>query len=131
MRACMCLLMHSRMELLLTPWTVVNKVPRPWNFPGKNTGVGCHFLLQRAFPTQGSNLHLLHLLPQQAEPLPLRHLGSLGGGEIGFKTLLVLAKSKWKKSRFVIIAYVVKKRHKRPLTLGTVVALPCCLLSVP
>ena len=28
--------------------------------PGKNTGVGCHFLLQGIFPTQGSNLHLLH-----------------------------------------------------------------------
>ena len=22
----------------------------PWNFPGKNTGVGCHFLLQGIFP---------------------------------------------------------------------------------
>ena len=34
----------------------------PWSLPGKNTGVGCHFLLQGIFPTQGSNLHLLHLL---------------------------------------------------------------------
>ena len=25
----------------------------PWDFPGKNTGVGCHFLLQGTFPTQG------------------------------------------------------------------------------
>ena len=32
----------------------------PWDFPGKNTGVGCHFLLQRIFPTQGSNLGLPH-----------------------------------------------------------------------
>ena len=30
------------------------------NSPGKNTGVGCHFLLQRIFPTQGSNPGLLH-----------------------------------------------------------------------
>ena len=37
----------------------------PWDFPGKNTGVGCHFLLQGIFPTQGSNLHLLHW---QADP---------------------------------------------------------------
>ena len=29
-----------------------------WDFPGKNTGVGCHFLLQEIFPTQGSNLGL-------------------------------------------------------------------------
>ena len=27
----------------------------PWDFPGTSTGVGCHFLLQRIFPTQGSN----------------------------------------------------------------------------
>ena len=26
----------------------------PWNFPGKNTGVGCHFLLLGIFPSQGS-----------------------------------------------------------------------------
>ena len=26
-----------------------------WNFPGKNTGVGCHFLHQGIFPTQGLN----------------------------------------------------------------------------
>ena len=31
---------------------------RPWDFPGRSTGVGCHFLLQRIFPTQGSNLGL-------------------------------------------------------------------------
>ena len=29
-------------------------------FPGKNTGVGCHFLLQGIFPTQGLNLGLPH-----------------------------------------------------------------------
>ena len=32
----------------------------PWDYPGKNTGVGCHFLLQGIFLTQGSNLHPLH-----------------------------------------------------------------------
>ena len=33
---------------------------RPWDFPGKNTGVGCCFLLQGIFPGQGSNPCLLH-----------------------------------------------------------------------
>ena len=33
---------------------------RPWDFPGKNTGVGCHFLLQEIFPTQGLNPGLPH-----------------------------------------------------------------------
>jgi len=32
----------------------------PWDSPGKNTGVGCHLLLQGIFLTQGSNLGLLH-----------------------------------------------------------------------
>ena len=32
----------------------------PWDFPGKSTGVGSHFLLQGIFPTLGSNLGLLH-----------------------------------------------------------------------
>ena len=32
----------------------------PWDSPGKNTGVGCHSLLQGIFPSQGANLGLLH-----------------------------------------------------------------------
>ena len=40
---------------------------------GKNTGVSCHFLLQRIFLTQGSNLHLLHC---KWIFLPLSHQGS-------------------------------------------------------
>ena len=32
----------------------------PWNSPGKNTRVGCHALLHRNFPTQGSNPSLMH-----------------------------------------------------------------------
>ena len=32
----------------------------PWNSPGQNTGVGSLFLLQGIFPTQESNLGLLH-----------------------------------------------------------------------
>ena len=41
--------------------------------PDKNTGVVCHFLLQGIFPSQGSNLHLLHW---QKDSLPLSHQGS-------------------------------------------------------
>ena len=31
----------------------------PWDFPGKNTGVGCHFLLQRGISFQGRCIRLL------------------------------------------------------------------------
>ena len=44
--------------------------------PGKNTGVGFHFLLQGIFLTQESNLCLLCLLHWQVDSLPLSHLGS-------------------------------------------------------
>ena len=44
-----------------------------WNFPCKNTGLGCRVLLQGLFPTQELNPHLLH---QQADCLPLSHQGS-------------------------------------------------------
>ena len=43
-----------------SPWLLC-----PWDFPGKQTGVGCHALLQGFFLTQGSNPHLC-LLPWQA-----------------------------------------------------------------
>ena len=45
----------------------------PWDFPDKNTGMGCHFLLQGIFPIQGSNLCFLSLLRWQADSLPLSH----------------------------------------------------------
>ena len=38
-----------------TPWTEACQAPRLWNYPGVITGVGCHFLLQGIFLTQGSN----------------------------------------------------------------------------
>ena len=41
------------------------------NFPGRNTGVGCHALLQGIFLTQGTNPCLLCLLHRQASFLPL------------------------------------------------------------
>ena len=44
---------------------------------GKNTGVGCHVLLQGILLTQGLNPCLLCLLHWQADSLPLSYLGSL------------------------------------------------------
>ena len=42
----------------------------PWDSPGKNTGVGCYFLLQGIFPIQRSSPCLCHLLHWQADSLP-------------------------------------------------------------
>ena len=50
---------YSLMSNLATPQTIQpTRLLCPWNFPGKITGVGCHFLLQRIFLTQGSNMCL-------------------------------------------------------------------------
>ena len=43
----------------------------PWDSPGKNTGMGCHALLQGIFLTQGWNPWLLCLLHWQPGSLPL------------------------------------------------------------
>ena len=42
-----------------SPWTIA-RLFSPWNFSGKSTRVGCHFLLQGIFPTQRLNPGLLH-----------------------------------------------------------------------
>ena len=57
----------SVMEVLSQP----TRLPCPCNSPGKNTRVGCHFLLQGIFLTQGSDLCLLCLLHWQVGSLPL------------------------------------------------------------
>ena len=46
----------------------------PWDSLGKNTGAGCHALLQGIFLTQGLNLRLLHW---QAGSLPVAPLESV------------------------------------------------------
>jgi len=58
--------------IFVTLWTVAL---RPWDFPGKNTGAGFHFLLQGIFQTQGSNLCFLHW---QAGSLPPASPGKPG-----------------------------------------------------
>ena len=37
----------SHVWLLVTSWTAAPRLLRPWDFPDKSTGVGCHCLLQR------------------------------------------------------------------------------------
>ena len=57
-------------------------LPDSW----KNNQVGCHFLLQGIFPTQGLNLHLLCLLPWQVGCLPLSPL-SLSFSSVRFSSV--------------------------------------------
>ena len=70
----MCAHAQSCLTLLQPHGLQPTSFPCPWDFPGKNTGVGCHFLLQGIFPPQGSNSHLLRwqedsLLSHRGSPL--------------------------------------------------------------
>ena len=50
----------SHVQLFATHGMQPTRLLCPCNSPGKTTGVSCHFLLQRIFPTQGLNLGLSH-----------------------------------------------------------------------
>ena len=56
----MCPVIQSYLTLLSPHRLQPTRLLSQWDSPGKNTGVGCHFLLQGICPTQGSNLCLLH-----------------------------------------------------------------------
>ena len=60
----------SRVRLFVTPHRLQpTRLLHPWDFPGKSTGVGCHFLLKGIFASQGLNPGLPHcrqmLLPSE------------------------------------------------------------------
>ena len=59
---CCCLVSKSCLTLLWPHGLQPAWLLSPWNSPGKNTGIGCHLLLQETFPTQESDprLSLLH-----------------------------------------------------------------------
>ena len=55
MRVCTCSVIS---DFLQSHGWQPSRLLCPWNFPGKNTGAGCHFLLRKIFLTQGPNLSL-------------------------------------------------------------------------
>ena len=67
---CYCLVTKSSLTLSPPHGLQPAKLLCPRDFPGKNTGVGFHFLLQGIFPSQESNPCLLNW---QASSLPLIH----------------------------------------------------------
>ena len=69
---CFCLVTKSCPTLLQRHGLQLAKLLCPWDSPGKNTGVGCHALLQGIFPTQG-----IEPMPPvwQAGSLQLSHQG--------------------------------------------------------
>ena len=93
------LLSHfSRVRLCVIPQTAATRLPRPWDSPGKNTRVGCHFLLQCMKMKSEKEVAQLCLTP--SHPMDCSLPGSslhgifqarvLESGAIAFSTQVVL-----------------------------------------
>ena len=104
---CVCVLSH--IQLFSSPWTVAPRLLCPWNFPGKNTRMGCHFLLQGIFLTQRSSLHLLYPLYWQEDCLPLYPLGNPKRSHYGTHF--------WLPSQSIQLNFSIKKPFLRRYTL--------------
>ena len=59
----------SRVRLCATPWWQPTRLRHPWDSPGKNTGVGCHFLLQCM--KVKSEREVAQLCPTLSDPMAL------------------------------------------------------------
>ena len=91
-----------------TDYSSPTRLLYPWDSPGKNTGVGCHALVQGIFPTQGSNLRLLYLLHWQAGSLPLAPPGKL---RLGPSQIFMSWRRKWQSTSVLLPG----KSHVYPL----------------
>ena len=70
-----CVPLLSCVQLFVTPWTVAHPAPIcPWDFLGKKTGVGCHFLLSGNLPDPGIEPRSP---ASQADSLPFEPPGKL------------------------------------------------------
>src|SRR5574337_724836 len=75
--SCMLLLLLSLftcVRLCVTPETAAHQAPRPWDSPGKNTGVGCHFLPQCMKVKRESEV--AQLCPTPSDPMDCSPPGS-------------------------------------------------------
>ena len=96
----------------------------PWDFPGKNTGVGYHFLLQGIFPTQRSKLCLLHWQVGSftAEPPAKLHLWSLKSCKLnGICIVMTQENSHWSTTPTPESKWQERKQKKLNITLKKLV----------
>ena len=112
------------------------RILRPWDSPSKSTGVGCHFLLQRIFPTRGSNPGLPHCrqtlyrLSHHGSPRTLRSIINwIPGYDI------CLAKNETKFQKYIIFKYYweawinsIKSLNEKMLT-ASPYNLYCCSVA--
>ena len=84
-----------------------------WDFPGKDTGVGCHFLLQEIFPTHGLSPGLLHCrqilyqLSYEGISLPNKGVGHSGTTRNWWENICLSQKQRIAWVNLFIIAFPV------------------------
>ena len=66
----------SRVRPCATPQMAAHQAPRPWVSPGKNTGVGCHFLLQCMKVEVKSESEVVQSCPTLGDPMDCSLPGS-------------------------------------------------------
>ena len=100
------------------------RLPRPWESPGKNTGVGCHFLLQCVKVKSESKV--AQSCPTLSDPMDSSLPGStvhgifqarvLEWGAIAFSSQLLLLLSRFSRVRLCVTPEMAA--HQAPLSLG-------------
>ena len=103
----MLLLLLSRFShvwLSATPETAAYRLPCPWDSPGKNTGVGCHFLLQCM--KVKSESEVAQSYPTPSDPLDCSLWGSLLKWTFPLKTFLSLGRQCPSKNVFTQCFYL-------------------------
>ena len=93
----------SRVRLCATHRRQPTRLPRPWDSPGKNTGVGCHFLLQCMKAKSGSEV--AQSCPTLSNPMDCSPPGSSIHGIFQARVLEwgAIAFSNWSKSTSAIL----------------------------
>ena len=81
----LCAQSFSSVRLFKTHGLGLTRLLCPWNFPDKNTRVGCHFLFQGIFPNQGSNPSLL----QKSSALASRFFTAAPSGSFPMSQLFI------------------------------------------
>jgi len=103
---------RSHPRLFAIPWIVAcPKLLRPWDFQGKSIEVGCYFLLQGIFPTQGLNPGLSHCRQMLYR---LSHQGSQSEEEL--KNLLMKVKEESEKVGLKLNIQKIKIMASGPIT---------------
>ena len=114
----------SHVRLCATPETAATRLPRPWDSPGKNTGVGCHFLLQCM--EVKSESEVAQSCPTLRDPMDCSRPGSSVHGIFQAKVLewVPFGSSQCKSSRNLCLLSVKAKNRGMQILLGALLPFP-------